>query len=243
MQVVIDNTLITYTDEGNGEILLCVHGWMDDHTSYKQLAAELKDRFRIISLDLPNFGNSQLTEKIITIDDYAHFISLFIKKLQLKSYKLVGHSMGCQIAIYAIGNGYINPDKVVLLAPAGVRNNLKIKKIVLKRASKMLRNFVPNKYKKKFYLAIGSDYNPNLSVIHKKIISETLSTDIQNQAKKIYIPTLIINGSSDADTPVWMANTLHTKIRNSEIRIVANVGHRVHEDAAKLVASYIKKFV
>ncbi|MDB5182748.1 MAG: alpha/beta hydrolase [Candidatus Saccharibacteria bacterium] len=243
MQVVVNDTLVNYTDTGSGPILLCVHGWMHDVSSYAQLTEQLKADFRIISLDLPNFGASQMTDKVETVEEYAHFLQAFVNKLGLKDYSLVGHSMGCQIGIYGVGNGILSPDKLVLISAAGIRSHRKSYKKALKYASVALRNFVPKKYKKKFYKMIGSDYNPDFSKVHKAIISKVLSADIQADAKKINIPTLIINGNADHETPLWMAETLNREISHSTLEIIKNGDHWIHQKHADVVANSIRIFI
>lgn len=243
MQVVVDDTLINYTDTGNGSVLLCVHGWMHDTSSYAELTAELKETFRLVSLDLPNFGGSQMTEKVQTIEQYAKFLAAFAEKLQLKDYDLLGHSMGCQIDIYGVGNHILKPRKLVLLSPAGIRSSKHFYKQTLKYASVLLRRLVPKKYKKKFYKIIGSDYNPDFSAIHKSIISKTLNTDIQAEAKKIDVPTLLINGDQDRETPLWMAKLLNNEIERSTLEIIKNGDHWVHQKHAKVVAESVRIFL
>src|SRR6185369_6140449 len=99
MQVVVNDTLVNYSDTGSGPILLCVHGWMHDHTTYNQLARELGGTYRVVALDLPNFGNSQTNDGIQGIDEFAAFLEAFVNKLDIKNYTFVGHSMGCQIGM------------------------------------------------------------------------------------------------------------------------------------------------
>jgi pimeloyl-ACP methyl ester carboxylesterase len=242
MQVVVDGTLTNYTDTGKGNVLLCVHGWMHDLSSYAQLTQELKADFRVVSLDLPNFGASQMTEKIESVEQYASFLEAFVKKLSLEDYTLVGHSMGCQIGIYGVGNGILKPRKLVLLSAAGIRSHRKSYKKALKYASVMLRNFVPKKYKKMFYKMIDSDYNPDFSAVHKAIISKVLSADIQAEAKKITVPTLIINGTADHETPLWMAQTLNKEINHSTIEIIKNGDHWLHQKHADVIANSVRIF-
>ncbi len=243
MQVVVDDTLISYNDIGRGPILVCVHGWMHDKSSYKELAVELEGKYRLIALDLPNFGASQMTNKVETVADYAQFLAAFVKKLKISEYDLVGHSMGCQIMMYAVGTGILKPQKLVLIAPAGIRNHKAAYKKSLKYASKLVKGFVPKSYKKKFYTVIGSDYDPEMSDIHKSIIDKTLNTDIQNEAAKIQVPTLIINGEDDRNTPLWMAETLAAEITGSQLIAVPAEAHHLHQKSSSLIAGFMKEFL
>ncbi len=242
-QIIVQDTLISYTDTGKGPVLVCIHGWMHDKDSFKQLTAELKDKFRIISLDLPNFGDSQINETIYSIDSYGSFIAYFIEKLAVKQYVLIGHSMGGQIIIKVAAEGVLKPQKLILIASAGVRDNRKVYKFFLKFMSKIFRHITPKNLKNRFYSVIGSDYKADLSEIHKKVINQTLSADIQTDARAIEIPTLLIYGSKDTSTPVWMGEKLASLILGSKIEIIDGENHWVHQTSAGETARYIEDFL
>jgi pimeloyl-ACP methyl ester carboxylesterase len=242
MQVVIEKTLISYSDDGKGPVLLCVHGWMDSKHAFKELTQQLDSEYRIISLDLPNFGGSQITDAIVTIADYAHFLADFVKKLDIKDYVLVGHSMGCQIAVYAVGSGILHPKKLILLSAAGVRNKNTVLKKLLRYLSVKAKPVVPKKLKKKFYKRIGSDYDPDFSTIHKNIINNSLKTDVQAQAAHISVLTLLVNGNQDRSTPLWMAESLNATIKGSTLEIVKNGDHWIHQKHPDVIAGMIRIF-
>jgi len=243
MQAVVDDTLVTYSDTGKGLPLVCVHGWMHDHNSYKKLASQLEDKVRIVALDLPNFGTSQSTDKITTIDDYSRFLESFVKKLDLKDYVLVGHSMGCQISLYGVGSDILHPKKLIMIAPAGVRNTHSVKKGVLKAGSVVFKKITPKKYKKKAYQIIGSDYDPDLSSTLKEVIKNTLSTDIQKQAMQVSLPTLFIAGENDSQVPLAWVEKLKSEVKDSELKVVEGEQHWLQQTSPEVVGGLIKDFI
>ncbi len=143
MQIIVNDLLVEYTDQGSGPVLICLHGWMMNKESFSDLAKELSPRMRIIVIDLPNFGKSQMAESITTVTKYAEFVQAFVNKLGVAEYSLAGHSMGGQIAIYGISEGILQPRHLILLAAAGVRDERKVSKLFLKIASKLLGPLLP----------------------------------------------------------------------------------------------------
>ncbi len=242
-QVIVKDTLINYLDNGKKKpVLICLHGWMHDTNSFKNLTDELKNEFRVISLDLPNFGASQINKNIISIDDYAEFLKLFIAKLGIDKYSIAGHSMGGQIAIRAVAQEKINPEKLILIAAAGIRDNRRAYKLFLKLISKLVKYIIPVRIKNYLYKAIGSDYNADLSDVHKEIIGKTLTTDILSDAKELRLPVLLIFGSLDKSTPLWMGEKLHSVIKGSILEIVDGENHWLHQTSAQKVAQFIIGF-
>ncbi len=242
-QVVVQDTLVAYADTGRGPALLCVHGWMHNQDSFKQLTEALGKKFRIISLDLPNFGASQVNESICSIDDYGRFIGDFANKLKLRDYTLVGHSMGGQIAIHAVSSDLVQPKRLVLIGSAGIRDNRKVYKTFLKLMSGIFRHITPKRLKNRFYNAIGSDYNADLSDVHKKVIKHTLSADVLAAAAAVSVPTLLIYGSKDISTPLAMGEKFAAAITGSKLEVIDGENHWLHQTSADKVASIIKEFI
>ena len=111
---------IAYIDEGKGPYtLVMVHGLGSYLPVYTKLVGQLKQDYRCIALDLPNYGKSSRGDYAFDMAFFAETVSKFIHTLQLKKVVLVGHSMGAQIAMTL---SLQEPDltkALVLLAPAG----------------------------------------------------------------------------------------------------------------------------
>lgn len=242
MQVIVDKTLVEYTDVGTGTPLVCLHGWMMNKESFAEMAGELRSDRRVIAIDLPNFGSSQNTNDIISVSDYAQFIARFLAKLEIDSYDLAGHSMGGQIAMYGVGSGLLHPRSLILIAASGVRDERKITKLFLASIAKLFGPAIPLSLKQKFYTAIGSDYEPGLSAVHKKIITKLLNTDVQEQARLITVPTLLIYGSLDASTPVYMAEKLQKLMTQAKLVVLDKENHWLQQTSPREVAHEIRNF-
>lgn len=243
MQVVVNGKLVSYDDAGKGEVIVFVHGWLDSKKTFEPLIKLLSKDYRCVALDLPNFGASEQAEDIISIDDYAEFIAEFIKKLEIKDYILLGHSMGGQIIIRGTSKGVLKPKKVVLIASAGLRNKQAFRKKMLKIGAKVAKHFATAKVKNRFYEKIGSDYSTDLSPLHKKIIASVLSDDVAQDARRIKCPALLIYGEEDQHTPPWMGEELANLIAGSKLITVSGFNHWVHQQVPDELATRIKDFL
>jgi pimeloyl-ACP methyl ester carboxylesterase len=136
MQLVVDSLLTEYESNGVGRTILLLHGWGDDHHTFKQLQTSLKG-FNTVALDLPGFGQTQAPQAIWTLDDYAKFISSFLGKTNLKPYAIIGHSNGGAVAIRGLAMGVLDCERLVLLAAAGVREGQSARRLVFKAIAKV----------------------------------------------------------------------------------------------------------
>ena len=93
-----------YVDEGEGEVLLMVHGNGDWSFDYRYLIGNLARNYRCIAVDLIGFG---LSDKPLDWDylpqSHSHNLEAFIDKLGLKNVTLVLNDWGGPIGLsYAI---------------------------------------------------------------------------------------------------------------------------------------------
>lgn len=115
-----DSLTINYIDEGEGaHTLLFIHGLGSNLKAWQKNIDGLKDRYRCIALDLPNYGQSSTGQYPFSMSFFAETIHLFIQKLKLQEVVLVGHSMGGQSAIHYALKYPSSLSHLILLAPAG----------------------------------------------------------------------------------------------------------------------------
>ncbi|MFT3909294.1 MAG: alpha/beta hydrolase [Ferruginibacter sp.] len=104
---------IDYTDTGTGvgdTVLLFVHGWCINKTYWTEQEKFFKDRYRIVSIDLPGFGQSGKNRKDWTTENYGKDVDAVMKQLDLKHVILIGHSMSGDIVLEAAANA---PERVI----------------------------------------------------------------------------------------------------------------------------------
>ncbi len=249
MQVVVDGLLTNYVREGKGRVVIILHGWGDNSTSWLKLSKDLSKTFDVVVPDLPGFGGTQSPTTTWGLNNYASFVEAFLKKIKAEQvYCLIGHSNGGAIAIRGVGQKIINPEKLVLLSSAGVRGERKGYLKGLKyaaKAGKFLTTPLPETTKKrlrdKAYKSIGSDMlvNDKLQETFKKIVSD----DVKPDAKIIELPTLIVYGEDDQQTPIRYGELFHELIDHSTFEVLTGAGHFIQLDRPTEVRAAIEGFI
>lgn len=242
-EVIISQHALQFTDTGDGEIILFLHGWGDSKETFSRLIAELSDSYRCISLDLPAFGASEPNENCVTVEQYAQVVAAFVEKQRITKFSLVGHSMGGQIAAFAVARKIIKPEKMVLIAAAGVRDEHRVRKGFSKAFAKTIGKLTPASIKDDMYNRIGSDYRTSLAPIHKQIITNVLAQDVINEAAQIAIPALLIFGERDTSTPPAHGSVFHDAISQSELHVMEGADHWLHQTSSREIAKIMKDFL
>lgn len=98
----IDGAHVHYIDEGQGPVLLMLHGNPTWSFLYRHLVARLKDRFRCVALDYPGFGLSTAPPHYgYTIAEHARVVESFIERLNLTEITLMVQDWGGPIGMWS----------------------------------------------------------------------------------------------------------------------------------------------
>lgn len=251
MQLVVDSLITSYSEVGKGKkTILMLHGWADSSQTFESLAKELTAKnktYRVLMLDLPGFGGTQQPPVAWGLQDYAGFVSDFLRKIEIEPNVIVGHSNGGAIAIKGVATGKLKARKLVLVASAGVRQP-SLKKTALRAAAKpvglaikVLPQNTQKRVRQKVYGAIGSDYlvAEHMQETFKKVISE----DVTAEATMLNLPVCLIYGELDAATPPQYGHLLAKAMPDSRLEIIPMADHFVHQEQVYQVSDIIKEFL
>jgi pimeloyl-[acyl-carrier protein] methyl ester esterase len=100
---------------GSGPDLVLLHGWGLNVRVWDGLVAELRDRFRLIAVDLPGHGKSPWTPGRNTPAEQAWLLHSTLAPISNR-YSLLGWSLGGQIALDLAAAMPAQIDKLVLVA-------------------------------------------------------------------------------------------------------------------------------
>ena len=91
-----------YTEiTGSGPTLVLLHGWGLNVRVWDGLAAALRDRFRIIAIDLPGHGRSAWLPQRSSLEEQAAQVRETVAEIT-GEYSLLGWSLGGQIALQLV---------------------------------------------------------------------------------------------------------------------------------------------
>jgi 3-oxoadipate enol-lactonase len=95
---------VSVEDEGEGDVVLCVHGLGGSSNTFTPLMPALV-RHRVVRIDLPGSGRSQRVEGPLSIEGFVDAVLSACTRLNITRAHFVGHSLGtivCQhVAIAA----------------------------------------------------------------------------------------------------------------------------------------------
>jgi haloalkane dehalogenase len=258
-----------YVDEGEGDIILFVHGTPTWSFLYREHIAELSKKYRCIAIDHIGFGLSEKSEKFDgKPQSHSKNLTEFLKRLNLKEITLIVHDFGGPIGLSSAINNHNRIKQVVLLNTWlwETKNNSeaqKVNKIIISGIGKFLylrMNFPPKFLlkkgfyeKKKLTKKVHQQYIkpfPNKSSrfsllnLGKSLVgsSDFYQEQWMNLDKLEQKPWLILWGTKDEFiTTEYLQKWKNRMPAAKTIRY--NCGHFIQEERAKETIEEIKKFM
>ncbi len=236
-----------FSKSGEGPSIVLVHGWGGDLGSLEELKNVLTQfGYLVYNLELKGFGKTGEPEKPWLIGDFSNYIVEFCQTQQIDKPILVGHSFSGKIVLDIAVNRLFDLKKIVLIGADGVYPTFSLKKSAFRLLSsikRLLPEDLQERLAKKYYKYI-------LKKIHYVKTSDVMRNTLINCDKVTYhtqlaainIPTLIIWGSRDKVTPLWMGELLHQGIAGSNFEVIEDIGHSIPLRHPAFIAELIHKF-
>lgn len=116
----IESTTLCYYEQGQGDVILLLHGWPQTSYVWRKVIPLLAAHNRVIAVDLPGLGGSSPALSYDT-RSIAGIISRFISHLHIDKVHLVSHDVGSWVAVsFALYHeAYLNTLTVIDAAIPG----------------------------------------------------------------------------------------------------------------------------
>ncbi|RRS30356.1 MAG: 2-hydroxy-6-oxohepta-2,4-dienoate hydrolase [Epsilonproteobacteria bacterium (ex Lamellibrachia satsuma)] len=187
------------------EILLILHGWGSNKEIMKQAFGRFLPEYKHIYLDMPGFGKSN-NDMILTTEDYAHIVQLFLDELGVKPLIAMGHSFGGKVCTL------LNTPCLVLLSSAGVVTE-KPWSVKIKIATfKLLKPLGIKKMRDLFRSSDVKDMSHEMYETFKNVVDEDFEASFAKSKSK----ALCFWGKEDTATPLYTGEKIAGLIKNSQ---------------------------
>jgi pimeloyl-ACP methyl ester carboxylesterase len=132
------NTTISYTDNGQGNAIVFLHGFLENKTMWKDYVSFFTDQYRVITIDLLGHGQSDCLGYIHEMEDNAHVVQEVLAHLKIEKATILGHSMGGYVGL-AFAELYPAAIKKLVLINSTAREDSPEKKTNRSRAIKAVK--------------------------------------------------------------------------------------------------------
>lgn len=231
------------------EALVLLHGWVGTSSwMFRHVMPELGARYHVIAPDLPGFGRSRTLAEVPSIDAFADFLRRLVDALEIDRFHLMGVSVGGTIAM-TFAHRY--PERVLRLCLQGpvyrstdLPRRFRFLYDVLGRTG--LIEIVPKMPIKWWFfvrrLDMGRDTRhlstedrrqlgreilrvPNETLV--EVARQLLTLDLTETARRICVPTLVLDGEEARLVPAKASRHLSRLIPGARCHIVPDAAHNL----------------
>ncbi|MBI4133191.1 alpha/beta hydrolase [Candidatus Uhrbacteria bacterium] len=212
-----------------GKKIFIVHGWTYTTDAWNACLAELKEQgFEPVMLHVP--GLTEFSQEVWDLDKYVRWLT---RKLEKETeVALVGHSNGGRIAIAYAAQHHPQLARLVLIDAAGIRHNeplLRLRRAVLGALARVLRPLTILQFARMvLYRLIGAHDYSRAPENMRETMKNLIAIDLTPHLSEVTVPTLIIWGENDRETPLSDARLMRERIRNSTLVTIPDAGHSPH---------------
>ena len=209
---------IYYEVTGSGEPLILIHGLCASRRWWRKNVPILARHFRVYTLDLIGFGNSQAKEGFV-LDVAAQAVHDWMVDRGIPRARVIGHSMGGRIAAELAVDYPETVEQLILVdAPLFPFNHS-----LLRQGWGMLYSL---RYTPLDLLRVVIADTLQLGLWPTiKIGLQIMASDLTEKLAQLHIPTLIIWGDQDTIVPLRLGEALADVLVPQQFVVLPGVGH------------------
>jgi len=240
----------------NGNVIICLHTAGRENRQYHDMMEILKDKYKMISFDMPAHGKSWPLpgNKVINNHvDYGKFVWAVIEELGVKDPIVIGCSMGGNI-VYHLAQEYpvkaicsmqgadytpsINEDILELLNHPYVNpqhSHLEFSECLIGKAtSQERRDFI--------LWGVLSE----IGITKQGDLTQYNGFDVRDKMDQITCPVLVVQGLDDKIATGEMAEETISRLTNCDNLVykpIPDYGHFILVENPELVSEYLDEFI
>ena len=230
MKIIVKNDKdYQYIDEGQGEVLLLLHGLFGALSNWENVVGYFSKNYRVVIPLLPIYD---MPIKSAGLDGLVNFLEKFLTHKNLTDFTIIGNSLGGHVAlIYTLSNMQ-NVKRMVLTGSSGLFEDTMGGSYPRRGSYDYIKERVAYTF-----------YNPETAT--KELIDEVFETtksipkclrivaiaksaqrhNMATEIPKITVPTLLIWGLNDTITPPRVAHEFNRLLPNATLRFIDKCCH------------------
>ncbi|MCR8842104.1 alpha/beta hydrolase [Paenibacillus sp. SC116] len=225
---------IYYQKEGQGPVLLFLHGLGGNSSNWIYQRKYFQNHRTVISVDLPGHGQSEGSH--IRFHEYWEVIASLLEHLNISSCTICGLSKGARVgldlAFYRpeMIDGLIMVNSFVRLRSDDRVARMNIYGLLdLDDGGEQWSDVLLREMGVLEYPAIVRGFKHSLKTMNRKHVQqlfyELADVDQRDKLERLNCPVLVIRGVHDHFVPEFYANEINHLVKQSEIVVMEHCGH------------------
>lgn len=256
----VSDCSLSYLDQGQGEVILFIHGFPLDHTMWRHQIEEFSQTHRVLAVDLPGFGMSAATPEEMTIIGFANQLLAFLDEIGVtENVTLCGLSMGGSIALQFALRHPDRLSRLILCDCRAAADSAEAQKMRHDLADRVLREgpeCVAQAMPARLFSPRTLEQQPDVVQSIQSVIRSTASTSVAGGSRalanredvvarlgEIAIPTLVLVGCEDVISTMEEMRQISQRLPQATLVEIPGAGHLAPLESPTAVNSAIRTWL
>ncbi len=236
-----------YVDQGEGEVILLLHGLFGALSNFKDLINHFSANYRVVIPILPLY---ELPVKETTVDGLAHYLEEFVAYKQLDQMTLLGNSLGGHVGLIYSINNLPKVKSLVLTGSSGLFEKA-FGDTFPKRGS---YDYIKEKTEQTFYdpkVATKELVDEVFEIVNTRekvlrvlsMAKSAVRSNMATELHKITVPCCLIWGANDNITPLFVGEEFEKLLPDAKLIVVDKCGHAPMMERPKVFNEELEQFL
>lgn len=228
-----DTTHTAYTDEGEGETVVLLHGGFSDSRDFHGNLAGLADRYRVLALDRRGLGRTPDVPGPISLTALVDDVVALIEGVTAPPVNLIGYSQGATVVLAVAASHPALVRRLVSISGAADPDAFLVRPTA---GGTMPQPIVDA------HAEVSPDGRDHFPVIQRKYVAALPDFRVTAPLTAIAMPTLVMAGDDDI---VSLDHQLHLyrALPAAELAILPAASHLLLQEHPELVTQLVTDFV
>lgn len=263
--VVIDGVRLHYRDEGQGPVVVLLHANYASLFMWEPWVRVLKDRYRVIRIDLPAHGlTGPDPTGDYTLEHMQRIFEGFVAERGLARFTVAGTSLGGTIAMRYAAMHPERIERLVLLSPGSLEPRVRGRTTpaAVPRVADLLGYVTPVAFTR-FLLAndFGDPSRLDEATVAEwhamwmragnrlamlQLLRQYVSGGVEDKIRAVSVPVLLIWGEKNRRVPLALAYEFRDLlVRSPDVRleVLPGVGHMAVQEAPTQTARVMREYL
>lgn len=263
--VEIDGVRMHYRDEGAGPVVVLLHANYSSLFMWEPWVAALRDRYRVIRLDLPAHGlTGPEPSGNYTLERIQQLFEKFVDEKGLERFTVVGTSIGGTVAMRYTADHPDRIERLVLISPGSLEPRVRGRTTPanVPKAADLLAYILPKSFTR-FMLTndYGDPERVSDAVVDEwyemwmregnrlamlNLLRQYVSGGVEDKIRAVSVPVLLIWGEKNKRVPLALAyETKNLLVNSPEVRleVLPGIGHMLVQEAPEASSQLIRRYL
>jgi pimeloyl-ACP methyl ester carboxylesterase len=247
----VNGVSLHYIIQGKGTPLIFIHPPVLSSVNFKYQLDELSKYFTVIVFDIRGHGKSQFSKQALTYPLIVEDMKQLMNHLNVEKAFVCGYSTGGSIALEFLLTAPERSLGGILVGGISEVNTLWLKNLIFWGITLAKIGAIStlafsiswsNSDTKSMFWELFKDAKKANKNNAEEYYRYSLSYNCTNKLQNIHVPVLLVYGAEDIKFHPY-GRLVHTKLLNSELKLIPNVKHQIPTKSHNELNELIKRFM